>query len=113
MKIASVNAGKVTDSHSENEHHQAAQAALKFARARLAKRPGILVLDEICNAMADKLIEESQVFDLLRKRGTTHIILTGRSASDELIASADLVSEITARKHPYDAGKLAVAGLDF
>lgn len=113
IKVASVNSAKVTDTHSESEHHQAAQAALQFARERLAQNPGILVLDEICNAISDKLIKESDVIDVLSKRGSTHIILTGRSASKTLMADADLVSEITARKHPYDAGKLAVAGLDF
>jgi cob(I)alamin adenosyltransferase len=113
VKIASVNSAKVSDNHTPDEHHAAAQAALHFAQERLAKHPEILVLDEICNAIEDGLVQEDDVLALLQQRGSTHIVLTGRSASDSLIEAADLVSEIISRKHPYESGKLAVAGLDF
>lgn len=113
VKIASVNSAKVTDSHSADEHVLAAESALQFASERLAAQPGILVLDEVCNAVADSLIAEQAVLELLQNRGTTHVILTGRAASPALQTIADLVSEISSIKHPYDTGKLAVAGLDF
>lgn len=113
VKIASVNSAKVTDTHSADEHVLAAESALQFAHERLAAKPGILVLDEVCNAVADSLIAEQAVLELLKNRGNTHVILTGRSASQALQTAADLVSEISSVKHPYDVGKLAVAGLDF
>lgn len=113
IKIASVNAAKVVDTAQPDEHQAAAQAALEFARQRLEQKPNVLVLDEICNALSDKLVDEADVLNLLQHRGDTHIVLTGRSASAEIIAAADLVSEIQHLKHPYDSGKLAVAGLDF
>lgn len=113
VKIASVNSAKVIDNHAPDEHIVAAQSALAFARERLQKHPDVLVLDEICNAVSDQLVSELQVLELLESRGKTHIVLTGRSAAPALVASADLVSEIQKVKHPYDSGKLAVAGLDF
>lgn len=113
VKIASVHTAKVVDTATESEHHQAAQAALEFAAQRLQSQPDVLVLDEICNAISDGLIQESAVLDLLAQRGKTHLVLTGRAASATLIEAADLVSEIVSRKHPYDQGKLATAGLDF
>lgn len=78
-----------------------------------APRPQVLILDEICNAVSDGLVEEQQLFDVLDLRGPTHVVLTGRSASAELQKKCDLVSEIMNRKHPYDSGQLAVKGLDY
>lgn len=113
VKVASVNTAKVVDTHDQNEHQLAAVRALEFARERLEKKPDVLILDEICNAISDGLVSETDVLALLSDRGATHIVLTGRSASETLIQAADLVSEIRKVKHPYDSGKLAVAGLDF
>lgn len=113
VKVASVHSAKVIDTHTPDDHHAAARAALEFAGERLAGQPEVLVLDEICNAMSDGLIPEAEVLELLDRRGATHLVLTGRSASSTLMEYADLVSQIAAIKHPYDQGKLAVAGLDF
>lgn len=113
IKVASVHQAKVVDTAAVDEHKLAAQAALQFARERLETKPDVLILDEVCNAISDGLLEETAVLNLLKQRGETHLVLTGRSASPKLQDSADLVSEIVSRKHPYDQGKLAVAGLDF
>ncbi|MBI5637768.1 MAG: cob(I)yrinic acid a,c-diamide adenosyltransferase [Nitrospinae bacterium] len=43
----------------------------------------------------------------------THLILAGRGATPELIALADMVSNIDSIKHPYEAGISAQKGLDF
>jgi cob(I)alamin adenosyltransferase len=43
----------------------------------------------------------------------THVIVTGRDAPDMLIEAADLVTEMTKIKHPFDAGIKAARGLDF
>ncbi len=113
VKIASVQSAKVIDTETPDDHMLAAQAALLFAKKRLALQPEILVLDEICNAVNDQLLPESAVLELIQQRGKTHLILTGRQASPAIQDAADLVSEVVSRKHPYDSGKLAVAGLDF
>ena len=41
------------------------------------------------------------------------MILTGRNAGEEVCAYADLVSEMRAVEHPFDAGIKAVRGIDF
>jgi cob(I)alamin adenosyltransferase len=42
------------------------------------------------------------------------VVLTGRDAHDELIALADLVTEMRLVKHPYDEeGIPAQKGIDF
>ena len=113
-KIAPVNDAVVIDDDTPQEHKAAACGALKKA-SELIKDCELLVLDEVCNAVAEGLLEEAEVLRLLKTVGPQgpHVILTGRSASLGLIEKADLVSEIVKKKHPFDAGKLAVMGLDF
>lgn len=115
VKIASLASGaKVIDDDTPDTHQAAAQVALEKALEVLrTEKPDVLVLDEVCNAISDGLLQESQILDLLTQRGKTHIVLTGRSASSELQAASDLVSEVMNRKHPYDQGRLAVKGLDY
>jgi len=120
VKLASVGKGaKVVDTASESEHKEAARKGLEVAgqflqRTELCKEgPFLLVMDEVLNAISEGLVKSEQVVQLLNKRGGTHIILTGRGACEEIIAQADLVTECKKIKHPYDRGKLAVAGLDY
>ena len=42
-----------------------------------------------------------------------HVVLTGRKAPPELVEAADLVTEMTCLKHPYEAGIRAQAGIEF
>lgn len=100
------------DKATPEEHKQAAAAALKQAE-KLLKTVDVLVLDEVNNAVSDKLINLKQVIDLINKRGKTHLILTGRNACPELVERADLVTECKKIKHPFDRGVKAVRGLDY
>lgn len=104
---------RVVDDNSAPEHRAAAQGALARAATELASAPDLLILDELCNALADQLLTFAEVEPLIQQRGRTHLIMTGRNAPEALIRQADLVSAVQNVKHPYDAGKLAVAGLDF
>lgn len=115
VKIASVGKARVVDDDTPDQHRQAAHEALKTAQKILNQKnpPQVLVLDEVCNALTDKLLTWEMVLSVLQSRGATHVILTGRNALPELIEQADLVSRIVKEKHPYDRGILAVKGLDF
>lgn len=94
------------------EHKQAAEAALTQAR-ELVGRVDVLVLDEVINAIGDKLVMEEEVLKLIGERGKMHVILTGRGATKNIIEVADLVTECKKVKHPFDKGKMAVSGLDY
>ena len=93
-------------------HKQAAQAALVKA-IEIVSQVDVLILDEINNAIHDKLIHIRDVKKLINHRGKTHLILSGRNAHPDIIEIADLVTEMKPIKHPFDQGKLAVKGLDF
>lgn len=100
------------DSASEEEHKQAAELTLNKAK-ELAGTVDVLVLDEVNNALQEKLIDLVGLIDLISKRKHTHLILTGRGAKKEVIERADLVTEMKKVKHPYDKGMLALRGMDF
>jgi cob(I)alamin adenosyltransferase len=98
-----------------SEHKKSAAEAMALARQRiLSGARDIVVLDEINTAVALGLIDVKDVLDLLaHKPSTQHVVLTGRSASPEIIEAADLVTEMRNIKHPYDRGIPALKGIDY
>lgn len=113
-----------TDHASTADHQKAAKKTLKFTENLLFTKSAtkgltfcgqyfLIILDEVLNAVNDKLIDLIDLIDLISKRGQTHIILTGRNAPKELIDLADLVTEMKNIKHPYKKGRKATLGLDF
>jgi len=106
--------GKVTDLLSETDHKLVAKKALeKVEKILTSQKYFLLVCDEIVNTLADGLLDLSDIKNLIKKRGQTHLILTGRNAPQELIDQSDLVTEMKKVKHPYDKGIPVVKGLDF
>lgn len=101
-----------TDHSSVHEHESAARAAFLKA-VELVGEVQVLVLDEVLCAVGDGLVGEEELLALIDNRGKTHIVLTGRGASELVIESADLVTEMRKVKHPFDKGVFAVEGLDF
>lgn len=74
----------------------------------------MLILDEIIGTIGNGLIHEDEVISLMKNKNShTELILTGRNASEALIACADYVSEIKCIKHPMDKGVHAREGVEF
>lgn len=98
-----------------NEHKKAAETALARARQRVSAGSwDVVVLDEINNAVSLGLLDIAGVLDLVRsKPARLHLVLTGRDAHPDLIAVADLVTEMRQIKHPYERGVPAQRGIDF
>jgi cob(I)alamin adenosyltransferase len=98
-----------------DEHIKAANEALSVARQRIqAGSWDIIVLDEINNAVKLGLLDITSVLDLVRNKPfKLHLILTGRDAHPDLIAAADMVTEMRDIKHPYSAGIEAQKGIDY
>jgi cob(I)alamin adenosyltransferase len=79
----------------------------------LAGKADIVVLDEINCAVSFGLLPVSEVLDLLRKKPDgMEIVLTGREAPEEIVAVADLVTEMRDVKHYYDKGVDARVGVE-
>ena len=74
----------------------------------------VVVMDEINVAIWFGIIPVHRVLAVLAKRPTAmELILTGRRAPDELLAQADLVTEMTEVKHYYRDGVPARIGIEF
>lgn len=94
-----------------------AAAERAFAKAKeLMDDPEIrlLVLDELNIALRYDYLPLAEVVETLaNRRPDLHIVVTGRNAKPELIAVADLVTEMTLVKHHFAAGVKAQAGIEF
>lgn len=75
----------------------------------------LVVLDEFTYPMAYGWLPAREVIDWLRanRPEKTSLIVTGRDAPQELREYADLVTDMTKVKHPYDQGIHAQPGIDF
>ncbi|MDH4208465.1 MAG: cob(I)yrinic acid a,c-diamide adenosyltransferase, partial [Anaerolineae bacterium] len=74
----------------------------------------VVVLDEINVALEWHLIELQDVLSLLdQKPQAVELILTGRYAHPEVIARADLVTEMREIKHPYHKGIISRRGIEY
>jgi cob(I)alamin adenosyltransferase len=93
----------------------AAQAAWATAKQLIASGANaMVVLDEITYAINYGFIELADVLGALRDRPPhVHVVATGRNAPEELCGFADLVTEMTAVKHPFERGIAAQPGLDY
>ncbi|ABO67045.1 MULTISPECIES: cob(I)yrinic acid a,c-diamide adenosyltransferase [Geobacillus] len=102
-------------------HRQALQRAWTLAKQYVhSGQYDLIVLDELNNALAidrfpvDDIISVEDVLELIRTRPPSlHLVITGRSARPELIAVADIVTEMTLVKHDYEQGEAAMKGIEF
>ena len=93
----------------------AAGRAWEQARALMGRADiRLLILDELNIALRyDYLPLAVVVAALSARRPDLHIVVTGRNAKPELIAAADLVTEMSLVKHHFAAGVKAQAGIEF
>ena len=95
---------------------EAARAGWKQAK-KLILNPEIqfVLLDEINIALRYDYLDIDEVVEFLltAKPPMTHVVLTGRNAKEELIAAADLVTEMSLIKHPFRDGIKAQKGIEF
>jgi len=88
--------------------------AMTAARAAIAGQFDLVVLDEIITACWAGVLAESDILSLIdEKHKTVELVLTGRGASEALIARADYVTEMVNIKHPFDSGQQARIGIEF
>ncbi len=104
-------------SHPDFQLHQsAARHALQIAADAVASKAyDMIILDEICNAVSKKLITEDDVKAVVKSAasGSLCLVLTGRGASDDLIALADTVTVMQCRKHGFQEDIPAQKGVEY
>jgi cob(I)alamin adenosyltransferase len=107
--------GILDDRLPREEHIKAARDALGIAEEKLVSGDyDIVILDEIFVGVGLGLITAGDILNVIaRKPLRTNLILTGRGAPPEVIEVADLVTEMTEIKHPFQKGIQARRGVDF
>jgi len=94
-----------------------AAAATGFERARAMVLSGdydVVVLDELVTAVFFELVTVDAVLALFFQRPPgVELVLTGRRCPPEIVAAADLVTEMRPLKHYYDAGVEAREGIEY
>ncbi|MDT3417021.1 cob(I)alamin adenosyltransferase [Brevibacillus aydinogluensis] len=103
------------------EHRAALREAWRYAKEQvLGGEYDMVILDELNNALAiDRfpvadVLPLDDVVDTIKNRPShVHLVITGRDARLEIIAIADLVTEMKAVKHYYDEGIPAVLGVEY
>lgn len=74
----------------------------------------LLVLDELNISLRYEHLPLDEVLGALAvRREDLNVVVTGRNAKPELIAAADLVTEMTLVKHHFTAGVKAQEGIEF
>lgn len=96
---------------------QAEQARAGWAeiRRRIGEQTHQLyILDEFTYVMKWGWVSVEEVLDTLTSRpGHQHVVITGRNPAPELCEAADLVTEMTKVKHPFDAGQRGQKGIEW
>ena len=76
----------------------------------VAKMPCAVFVETV---FTHRPLGEAVVAALTARRGGLHVVVTGRNAKPELVAAADLVTEMTLVKHHFAAGVKAQPGIEF
>jgi len=74
----------------------------------------LVVMDELNIVLRNDYLPVEEVIEKLAERHEkTNVIITGRTAPQALMDAADLVTEMTKIKHPFDVGIKASRGMDY
>jgi cob(I)alamin adenosyltransferase len=107
------------DPYTLEEHRDAAQngLALYWEKAK-SNEYDLIILDEAIGAVSQGQWDLEQLLQVIREKPRElNLIVTGHDDEkkfiDEVIAAADLATEMRKVKHPFDEGHQARKGLDY
>ncbi|WP_341705523.1 cob(I)yrinic acid a,c-diamide adenosyltransferase [Ferrovibrio sp.] len=120
VTIRAMGEGFTWDTQDRARDIAAARAAWEEAQRMIEACRGadpaydLLVFDELNIVLRYDYLDLAAVVAALQARpDRLHIVVTGRNAKPELIEAADLVTEMTEIKHPFQAGVKAQKGIEF
>lgn len=91
------------------------ESALREATAQVERGvTNILIMDGLLTLIDEGTLDESRVMDLINRAGPRlDIVLTGRAASDQLIETADSVTEMKSVKAAEEGGDTPRRGIHY
>ncbi|MBI4296090.1 MAG: cob(I)yrinic acid a,c-diamide adenosyltransferase [Chloroflexi bacterium] len=116
MNLEIISHGAGCTLHHEVSKKDAEMAAELWQMAKVKILSGdyqMMILDELSYPLRHGWVSLLEVIEVLARRGATHIVVTGRNMSAEIIDAADLVTEMKEIKHPLKSGVRAQRGIEF
>lgn len=115
LEILTSGVGVIHGNVAPAEVARSVSETLAQARSRMASGDyDLIVLDEINNAVHRGDLPLAELLALLDARpAAVEVVLTGRHASAEICARADLVTVMNAEKHPFRSGIPARCGIEY
>ena len=98
---------------SEIDFSEAEKGYAKTLECITSNQYDLIVIDEINVAVSWKLLPKEKQLEIFRLDTKSEIVMTGRYALPEVIAKADLVTEMKEIKHYYNIGINARKGIEF
>jgi cob(I)alamin adenosyltransferase len=108
--------GFTWDTNNVEQDKATARKAFEVAKEKLLSgKYQMVIFEEINYVLHYQFLPETEFLDLLLKKPeSTHVVCTGRDASEKLIEMADLVTEMKMIKHPFEEqGIPAQKGIEF
>jgi len=91
-----------------------AETFLLAHEAAASGKYDVVILDEVFHAISLGHVTTQDLLELMRARAaSTELVLTGRGAPPEVCDAADLVTAMTALKHPFKKGLRARRGIEY
>jgi cob(I)alamin adenosyltransferase len=118
IEVHTMGDGFTWDTKNPEQDRQTARTTWQLCVEKL--RSGdydLIVFDELVYVLSYKMLPVEEVVEEFRAvreaQPALHIVVTGRDAPEQLIAQADLVTEMREIKHPFTAGIKAQQGIEF
>ena len=107
--------GILDDTSTKEDHMRIAKEAIKISNKKIQSgKYDVVILDEINYAIDLELVTVNDLLHIIdTKPDKVDLILTGNHARKEIIAKADLVTEMKEIKHPFQQNIKAKRGIDF
>jgi len=118
IEVHTMGDGFTWDTKNPEQDRQTARNTWELCVEKLRSRDyDLLVFDELVYCLSYGFLPVDEIVNELKQaraeQPALHIVVTGRDAPPELIEAADLVTEMTEVKHPFQAGIRAQRGIEF
>jgi cob(I)alamin adenosyltransferase len=116
VEVVPMGDGFTWDTNNIEQDKATARKAFEIAKEKLLSgKYQMVIFEEINYVLHYQFFPEDEFLETLRnKPEATHVVCTGRNASEKLIEMADLVTEMKVIKHPFaDQGIPAQKGIEF
>ena len=116
VEVIPMGDGFTWDTKNVEQDKATARKAFEIVKEKLlSDKYQMVIFEEINYVLHYQFFPEDEFLELLKnKPEMTHVVCTGRNASEKLIEMADLVTEMKMIKHPFkEQGIPAQKGIEF